>query len=69
MDEAGIDVAVTSISTPGALVGDDPRARSLARGVGFALPEIDLRTRQVGAHQGVVRRDLLGRHLPLSPRR
>src|SRR5450432_4382292 len=31
MDEAEIDVAVTSISTPGVHVGDDARARSLAR--------------------------------------
>jgi aminocarboxymuconate-semialdehyde decarboxylase len=31
MDDAGIDVAVTSISTPGVHVGDDTRARSLAR--------------------------------------
>src|SRR6266478_7590788 len=31
MDEAGIDVAVTSISTPGVHVGNDARARSLAR--------------------------------------
>src|SRR5580704_18047030 len=31
MDDAGIDVAVTSISTPGVHVGDDARARSLAR--------------------------------------
>jgi aminocarboxymuconate-semialdehyde decarboxylase len=31
MDDAGIDVAITSISTPGVHVGDDARARSLAR--------------------------------------
>jgi 6-methylsalicylate decarboxylase len=31
MDEVGIDVAITSISTPGVHVGDDARARSLAR--------------------------------------
>ena len=31
MDEAGIDVAITSISTPGVHVGDDAHARALAR--------------------------------------
>jgi predicted TIM-barrel fold metal-dependent hydrolase len=31
MDEAGIDVAITSISTPGVHVGDDASARALAR--------------------------------------
>ena len=31
MEEAGIDVAITSISTPGVHVGYDARARSLAR--------------------------------------
>src|SRR5277367_5354808 len=31
MDDAGIDVAVTSISTPGVHTGNDRRARSLAR--------------------------------------
>ena len=31
MDDAGIDVAITSISTPGVHVGDDARARTLAR--------------------------------------
>jgi 6-methylsalicylate decarboxylase len=31
MDDAAIDVAVTSISTPGVHVGDDARARDLAR--------------------------------------
>jgi aminocarboxymuconate-semialdehyde decarboxylase len=31
MDEAGIDVAITSISTPGVHVGDEARARALAR--------------------------------------
>jgi 6-methylsalicylate decarboxylase len=31
MDDAGIDVAVTSVSTPGVHMGSDERARSLAR--------------------------------------
>jgi hypothetical protein len=31
MDDAGIDVAITSISTPGVHTGDDAAARSLAR--------------------------------------
>jgi predicted TIM-barrel fold metal-dependent hydrolase len=31
MDDAGIDVAITSISTPGVHMGNDLRARSLAR--------------------------------------
>src|SRR5882724_7142122 len=31
MDDAGIDVAVTSISTPGVHLGDNEKARSLAR--------------------------------------
>lgn len=31
MDDAGIDVAMLSISTPGVHVGDDARARTLAR--------------------------------------
>ena len=31
MDDAGIDVAILSISTPGVHVGDDKRARTLAR--------------------------------------
>jgi predicted TIM-barrel fold metal-dependent hydrolase len=33
MDEAGIDVAITSISTPGVHMGDDAKARDLAREV------------------------------------
>ena len=33
MDEAGIDVAITSISTPGVHMGDDAAARTLARQV------------------------------------
>ena len=33
MDDAGIDVAVTSISTPGVHMGDDAKARDLARRV------------------------------------
>src|ERR1700677_3358957 len=31
MDDAGIDVAITSISTPGVHMGDDAKARALAR--------------------------------------
>src|ERR1700684_3403443 len=31
MDDAGIDVAITSISTPGVHIGDDAAARALAR--------------------------------------
>ncbi len=31
MDDAGIDVAISSVSTPGVHVGDDAKARSLAR--------------------------------------
>jgi aminocarboxymuconate-semialdehyde decarboxylase len=31
MDDAGIDVALTSVSTPGVHTGDDARARALAR--------------------------------------
>jgi 6-methylsalicylate decarboxylase len=31
LDDAGIDVAVTSVSTPGVHTGDDARARALAR--------------------------------------
>ena len=33
MDDAGIDVAITSISTPGVHMGDDAKARELARRV------------------------------------
>ncbi len=33
MDDAGIDVAITSISTPGVHMGDDAAARDLARAV------------------------------------
>src|SRR5258708_1494244 len=33
MDDAGIDVAITSISTPGVHMGDDAAAGDLARGV------------------------------------
>ncbi|KAH2825275.1 hypothetical protein KXV85_011130, partial [Aspergillus fumigatus] len=33
MDDAGIDIAITSISTPGVHMGDDAKARDLARRV------------------------------------
>src|SRR5271168_5063249 len=40
LDEARIDVAVPSISTPGVHFGDDARARTLARRVNEDLAEI-----------------------------
>jgi 6-methylsalicylate decarboxylase len=50
MDEAGIDVAITSISTPGVHMGDDRRARSLARRVNeFAAKLIQEHPGRLGA--------------------
>jgi len=50
MDEAGIDVAITSISTPGVHMGDDRRARSLARRVNeFAAKLIQEHPKRLGA--------------------
>lgn len=50
MDEAGIDIAVTSISTPGVHMGDDRRARSLARRVNeFAAKLIQEHPSRLGA--------------------
>ena len=40
MDDAGIDIAVLSISTPGVHVGDDPKAKKLARRCNEFLAEI-----------------------------
>ena len=40
LDEAGIDVAVTSISTPGVHTGDDAAARALARRCNEASAEL-----------------------------
>lgn len=40
LDEAGIDVAIPSISTPGVHLGDDRTARSLARQVNEYLADI-----------------------------
>lgn len=40
MDDAGIDVAITSISTPGAHMGDDAAARDLARRVNDLSAEL-----------------------------
>jgi 6-methylsalicylate decarboxylase len=50
MDDAEIDVAVTSISTPGVHVGDDARARALARRCNELAAElISQRPDRVGA--------------------
>jgi 6-methylsalicylate decarboxylase len=50
MDAAGIDVAITSISTPGVHMGDDRRARSLARRVNeFAAKLIQEHPTRLGA--------------------
>ena len=40
MDDAGIDVAITSISTPGVHMGDDAAARDLARRVNEISAEL-----------------------------
>src|ERR1700726_4663334 len=40
MDDAGIDLAVLSISTPGVHVGDGPKAKKLARRCNEFLAEI-----------------------------
>jgi 6-methylsalicylate decarboxylase len=40
MDDAGIDVAITSISTPGVHMGDDSAARDLARRVNELSAEL-----------------------------
>jgi 6-methylsalicylate decarboxylase len=40
MDDAGIDVAITSISTPGVHMGDDSAARDLARSVNELSAEL-----------------------------
>lgn len=40
MDDAGIDIAVLSVSTPGVNVGDDQKARKLARRCNEYLAEI-----------------------------
>jgi predicted TIM-barrel fold metal-dependent hydrolase len=49
MDEAGIDAAITSISTPGVHRGDDLRARSLARRSNeFAAELIRAHSRRLG---------------------
>lgn len=50
MDETGIDVAIASISTPGVHMGDDRKARSLARRVNeFAAKLIQERPTRIGA--------------------
>jgi aminocarboxymuconate-semialdehyde decarboxylase len=50
MDDAGIDVAVTSISTPGVHTGNDRRARSLARRCNeFGAKLVQMRPERFGA--------------------
>ena len=50
LDDAGIDVAVTSISTPGVHTGDDAAARALARRCNELAAEL------IRDHPGPVRR-------------
>jgi aminocarboxymuconate-semialdehyde decarboxylase len=61
MDDAGIDVAVTSISTPGVHTGDDARARSLARRCNeLAAPLVQAHPKRFGAFACLPLPDLKG---------
>ena len=57
MDDAGINVAITSISTPGVHMGDDAAAYDLSRRVNekIVLPGIDTTIQLLSTKQGLVR--------------
>jgi len=50
MDDAGVDVAITSVSTPGVHMGDDSAARDLARRVNELSAEL-IQERPVNQHR------------------
>lgn len=67
MDDAGIDVAVLSISTPGVHVGDDARARTLARRCNeFAAQLVQSRPDRFGAFAALPLPDVDGALAELS---
>ena len=67
MDDAGIDVAVTSISTPGVHTGDDARARSLARRCNeFGAELVQARPERFGAFACLPLPDLDGSFAELA---
>jgi predicted TIM-barrel fold metal-dependent hydrolase len=61
MDDAGIDIAITSISTPGVHMGDDAAARDLARRVNeFAAGLIEDHPDRFGAYAALPLPDVEG---------
>ena len=67
MDAAGIDIAVTSVSTPGVHMGDDARARALARRCNELAAElVQARPDRFGAFACLPLPDLEGSLVELS---